>query len=104
MVVMDFYFVVGQVNCDVIHVQEIIGEKLLEGIALVAKTDNEIVDAIMAIDFHNVPNDRFATHFNQWFWRCFVNSLSLVREAPRQYHGLHLKFFLVSVSGKNRSW
>jgi hypothetical protein len=39
------------------HVHKVIGEKLFDDVALIAKTHDEIVKAIPAIDLHDVPQD-----------------------------------------------
>ena len=41
-------------------VQEVVGEILLDHVALVAEADDEIVDAVMGVDLHDVPEDRLA--------------------------------------------
>ena len=40
------------------HVKTVIGEIFLDQIAFVSKADNEVVDAVMRIDLHDVPKDR----------------------------------------------
>jgi hypothetical protein len=41
-----FHLVVGHVEGDIGHVQEVVGEVLLDHVALVAAADDEIVDAV----------------------------------------------------------
>ncbi len=48
------------------HVQEVIGEVLLDHIALVSAADHEIVDAMGGIDLHDVPQDRLAADLDHW--------------------------------------
>ena len=52
--------VVGHVERDVGHVQEVVREILLDDVALVAAADHEIVDAVRRVDLHDVPEDRLA--------------------------------------------
>ncbi len=52
--------VVPHVERDVRHVQEVIGEVLLDHVALVAAADDELVDAARRIALHDVPEDRLA--------------------------------------------
>jgi hypothetical protein len=37
--------------------QKVVGEKLLDHVALVAKANNEVVDSKRRVDFHDVPED-----------------------------------------------
>src|SRR5437660_11084746 len=46
--------------------QEIIGKVLLDHVPLVSATDNEIVDAVIRIQFQNVPQDRSAANVDHW--------------------------------------
>ena len=48
------------VERDVRHVQEVVGEVLLDDVALVAAADDEVVDAVRRVDLHDVPEDRLA--------------------------------------------
>src|SRR5260370_1881249 len=48
--------------------KEIIGELLLDHVPLVPTTDNEIVDAVMRIQFQNVPQDGSAANIDHWLW------------------------------------
>ena len=41
-------------------VEEVVGEILLDHIALVAEADDEILDAVMGVDLHHVPENRHA--------------------------------------------
>ena len=59
-----FHPVVLHVEGHVRHVQEVVGEILLDHIALVAQADDEIVDAVGGVDFHDVPDDRLAADFD----------------------------------------
>ena len=44
--VVDGHAVVGEVEGDVGGVQEVVGEELLDDVALVAEADDEVVDAV----------------------------------------------------------
>src|ERR1035437_5147772 len=52
--------VVRHVEGDLGHMQEIIGEILLDDIALVAAADHEIIGAMRRIDLYDVPENGFA--------------------------------------------
>ncbi|MNC31332.1 hypothetical protein D3C75_796490 [compost metagenome] len=64
MTVVDMHAVFRHVKGHIGHVQEIVGEVFLDHIALVAQADHEVVDPIMGVDLHNVPDDRLATDFD----------------------------------------
>ena len=55
------------IESDVRHVQGVVREELLDHVALVAKADDEIVDAVGAVHFHDVPQDRATADFDQRF-------------------------------------
>jgi len=52
--------VLGHVEGHVRHVQEVVGEVLLDQVALVAAADHEIVNAVGGVDLHHMPKDRLA--------------------------------------------
>ena len=54
---MHLHVIVLHVEGDVGHVQEIIGEILLDDIALVAGTNNEVVDAIGGVTLEDMPEN-----------------------------------------------
>ena len=47
-----------QVEPHVRHVQEVVGEEVLDDLALVAAADDEVVDPVRGVDLHDVPEDR----------------------------------------------
>jgi len=51
----DFHVVVAHVEGYIGHVQEVIREILLDNVALVTTTDDEIIDSVGRVDFHDVP-------------------------------------------------
>lgn len=53
-----FHAVVGHVEGDVRHVQEVVGEVFLDDIAFVAEADDEVVDPMCGIKLHHVPKNR----------------------------------------------
>ncbi|MNE07995.1 hypothetical protein D3C80_1006370 [compost metagenome] len=67
MTVVDMHLVFRHVEGDIGHVQEIVGEVLLDHIALVTEANHEIVDPVVGVDFHDVPNDGLATNFDHRF-------------------------------------
>src|SRR5260221_1229270 len=61
------HLVFAQVESDVGLVQEVVREILLDHIALVAEADDEIVDAVAGVDFHDMPQDRLAADLDHRF-------------------------------------
>ena len=53
-----FHPVVRHVEGDVGHVQEVVGEVLLDHVALVAAADPDVVDAAGRVDLEDVPEER----------------------------------------------
>src|ERR1019366_7793783 len=49
--------VVGDVEGNIRHVQEVVREVLLDDIALVAAADDKLVHAMSGIEFHDVPEN-----------------------------------------------
>src|SRR5207302_9963213 len=45
-------------------IQEIVGEVLLDDIALVPAADDEVINAVLGIDFQDVPEDGAATNLD----------------------------------------
>jgi hypothetical protein len=63
-VAVDFYRVLPHVECDVRHVQRVVRKIFLDDVALVTKADDEIIEAIVAVKFHDMPEDRAAAHLD----------------------------------------
>jgi hypothetical protein len=55
--VVDGHLVVRHVEGDVGGVQEVVGEVLLDDVALVAAADDEVVDAVLGVELEDVPED-----------------------------------------------
>jgi len=65
--VMHFHRVVRHVEGDVGHVKEVVGEVFLDDIALVSGADDEVIDAMGAVDLEDVPEDRLTADFDHGF-------------------------------------
>ena len=77
---------------DIAGVQKVIGEVFLDYIALVSAADDEVVDAVVAIDLKDVPEDRLTADFNHRL-RPKVGFLRQTRaKAAGQDHGLHARW------------
>ena len=46
---------------DVRHVQEVVGKTFLDDVVLIAATNNEIINAMVRVYPHDMPQDRLAT-------------------------------------------
>ena len=66
-VAMNFCSTFCQVYSHVAVVRVIVGEILFDNILLVSTADNEIIDAVMAVHFHDMPDDGFSAYFHHWF-------------------------------------
>ena len=64
MLVMHFHLVVGHVEGDIRHVQEVVGEVFLDHETLVAEADDELVDAVGRVHLEDVPQDGPSSHFD----------------------------------------
>ena len=64
MALVNMHAVLHHIEGDVRHVQEVVGEILLDDIALVTQTDDEIGNPVMLIDLHYVPDYWLTAHFN----------------------------------------
>src|SRR5262245_39754187 len=86
---MDLHLVFRHIEGHVRHMQEVIRKVFLDHIALVAKANNEFVEAIKRIELHNVPDDWFTSDLDHWFWfmlRFFTQPCS---QSSRQNDHLH---------------
>ena len=59
--------IILQVDRHVAIVTEIVGEIFLDDILLIATADNEVVDAIVAVGLHDMPQYRLAAYFHHGF-------------------------------------
>ncbi len=64
---MDLHLVVGHVEGDIGHVQEVIREVFLDKVALVTAADNKVVDAMSGVELENVPENGPATDLDHRF-------------------------------------
>src|SRR5262249_31719729 len=76
---------------DVRHVQRVVGEILLDEIALVAEADDEVVEAVGGVDLHDVPQDRPAAdldHRLRTEMRLFADARAHAAGEDHDLHGL----------------
>jgi hypothetical protein len=86
---MNLRFIVGKINRDIRIVQEIIHEILLDHVAFVAKANDKIIEAIMAINFHDMPENGLTADLHHGLGPgiCFFRYPGA--EASCKYHYFH---------------
>ena len=47
--------------------EKIVSEVFLDDVTFIAEADNEIVEAVMAVDLHDMPQDWTTADLNHWF-------------------------------------
>lgn len=67
MVVQNGGRIVGKVHGHIAVMTEIVGKILLDDILFITAADHEIVDAVMAVGFHDMPEDGFTTDLHHRF-------------------------------------
>src|SRR6185437_8730357 len=60
--------VFAEIDGDVGHVKEVVDEIFFDHVAAVAEADDEFVDAVGRVDFHDVPKNRLAADLDHRFW------------------------------------
>src|SRR5690606_21852789 len=63
-VLVNVHAVVAHVECDVGGMQEVVGEEVLDRVALVAQANHEIMDPVSGVLLHDVPENWLAADFN----------------------------------------
>ena len=84
-------FAVREVICNVGGMQEIICKILLDHMLLIPGADHKIVEAVIAVELHDMPEDRHAAQIHHGFWfelAFFGDSRS---EATGENHNFHAK-------------
>ena len=59
--------IVLQVDGDFGDVQKIIGKIFFDHVAFISEADDEVVDSVVGIYFHDVPENRFAADLDHRF-------------------------------------
>ena len=49
---------IGEIVCNVRRVQEVVREIFLDDVLLVARADDELVKTVVAVELHDVPQNR----------------------------------------------
>lgn len=90
-------FAVGEVICNIGGVQEIIREILLDHMLLIPGADHKIVEAVMAVELHDMPEDRHTAqlyHGLGFKLAFFGNACS---EAASENENFHLSYPLLLI-------
>lgn len=90
---MDLHAVGAQVEGDVGHVQEVVGEVLLDHVALVAAADDEVIDAVGGVELHDVPKDRLAADLHHGLGLEIGLLGQACAEATGKDDGFHIESF-----------
>src|SRR5205823_346410 len=77
------HLVVVHVKCHIGSMQEVVGEILLDDIALVAAADDEVIDAVLRIDLQDVPKNGPAANLDNRLFR------KARAEPARENYGFH---------------
>ena len=90
MAVVHFHAVVGHVKGDIRHVQEVVGEILLDHIALVTQADDEVVDAVRSVHLHDVPEDGSPADLDHRLGTQVRFFRDAGTQATREQYGFHM--------------
>lgn len=63
---MNLHPVISHIKSNIGHMQEVIGEILLDDITLITATNHKIVNSMCGIYFHDVPENRLTTNLDHW--------------------------------------
>ena len=63
MELVDLHAVGAHIKGHIRHVQEVVGKVLLDQVTLVAAANDEVIDAVVRVNLHDVPQNRHATNF-----------------------------------------
>src|SRR5947209_5848171 len=74
-------------------VQEIIGEKFFDEVALISQADNEVIDAVARVNFEDMPENWFSADLDHRLWTNCGLFAETGSQAPRQDNCLHLGEF-----------
>src|SRR5665648_333868 len=66
-ILMDLQALVADIEGDIAVVKKIVREVLFDHVALVTQADDEIVETIVAVDLHDMPEDRLISDLDHRF-------------------------------------
>ena len=86
---MHLHTVVAHVKRDIGHVQEVVRKIFLDQIAFVAAADHEVMDPMVGVNLHDVPEDGFTANFDHGLGLevCFLGNTC--SEASSEDDGFH---------------
>ena len=82
---------IGNIESNIGHVKKVIGEVFLDDIAFVTATDHEVVDPVVGINLHDVPENGLAPDFDHWLGLQVGFFGNTGAEATGKYNCLHFK-------------
>src|SRR5579863_2247372 len=86
---MHLHSIVLHIESDIRHMQEIVREVLLDEIAFVSTTNDEVVDSVLRIHLENVPQDRSTADLDHRLWAHDGFFTEPRPEPARQYDCFH---------------
>jgi hypothetical protein len=89
---MHFHFVSGHVESDIRHMQEVNGEILFDGVALVTATNDEVIHSMGWVFLDDVPQNGPTTNFNHGLGLRWV-SLEMRVPSPPARMTAFIKFY-----------
>jgi hypothetical protein len=78
---------------DIIIVQHVMVEIFLDRFTLIAEAKDELVESIMGVMFHDVPEDGFRPDFDHGFWPKFSFLAQASSHASTENDNFHQKPF-----------
>ena len=86
----------SRVEGDVGDVQEVVGEVLLDDVALVSQADNEFVDALLRVQLEDVPQNGLAANLHHGLGADRVFFAKTRTETAGKNDRFHLRNFLIN--------
>ena len=65
---MNLHPVLEHIERDIRHVEEVIREIFLDYIAFVPEANHELIDPVVRVDLHDVPQDRPTPNLDHGLW------------------------------------
>ncbi len=100
MVIQYFYTIIAKIDCHITIMAEVIGKIFLDDILLIATTDDKILNAVMAVSLHDVPQDGLPSDFNHRFGDQIGRFAQTRTEATGKNHRFHFLLVLNFTYGK----
>src|SRR5574344_1863548 len=90
MIIQNLNAVIRQINSHIAVMTEVICKVFFYDILLVSAAYNKIIYSIMAINFHNMPNNWFSANFSHRLWDDICNLTQPGSKTARQNYCFHI--------------